>query len=253
MVAFQEQRAKDRGEPNISPQNSLTTGMRLFESAKLALEVELKEKLEQGVTGSSLRDAIQSFKEGRFISFNATVSEDAQELLSERRSGQALKFFQDKYHSIDVKPIVDREGNLPDGAFVLDFDARDARRKDILREAAAAGITEESVIAKSPNRFTDQQVRKVVEQFEADQKTLRSYFNIAKNVIDDPVLYREYQTLSQRDYSRELQRKLPIIRRERIAARRQSEILDGLLLKYGYVEVPIGQSSPTSNRAKSWQ
>jgi hypothetical protein len=240
LVAFQEKQERERGEPDFSPRENLGIGMRLFENKKLALEVELLEQLQLGVQGRPLRKAIEQFKEARFIAFDSVVSGDAKELLKKNRGEQAVRFFQDKYHSIDLEPVLTEQGELPgEGVWILDFDARDNHRREVLREAAAAGVSKESVTARSPDRFTDEQVRQAVEQFEADRETLRPYFDIPKDVIDDAELLRDYQTLPQRDYSRVLKRDVQRIRRDRIRLRRRSKIIDDLLLKYGYVTVSI--------------
>lgn len=237
MVEFQEKQARDRGDKDESPQDALRDGMQDYQFRAEQLEVNFKRDiLETGVTGESKRKAIQNFKFARFEAFQATVSPQARELLTQRRGAQTVKAFQDEYWSIEPK------ANVINGVQVLDFESRDAARRQVIKRAIAAGVPENSVTARSETRFLDPQVAEAIEEYERDMETLTPYFRKARDVIDDDDMFREYQTLPESEWSRRLKRKVDgrngvTDQRERL--RRRSDKIDSLLLKWGFVTKSI--------------
>jgi hypothetical protein len=237
MVKFQEKQDRDRGDKAKDPQAALRDGMALYQERSNYLDVNFKRDiLEAGVTGKSKREAIQKFKLARYEAFQATVPPQARELLTQRRGAQTLKSLQDEYWSIEP------ETRVTNGVPVLDFEKRDRARELVIKRATASGIPAADVKARSEDRFSDPQVKEAIEEYEREMEVLSSYFRIARDVIDDDDMFREYQTLPESQWSRRLKRKVDGPRgvtKRRSDMRRRSKNVDRLLLKWGFVTKSI--------------
>jgi hypothetical protein len=236
MIRFQEKAAQDRGDSGKSAQEDLSDGMRNFEFEKSSLQTQFKKRLEEGVSGETLRNLIQDLKQNQHNLFQGAVSEQARDLLTSRRGQQAVQMFQDRYWNVELTEQVFN------GQIVRDYNARDDIREGIIKEAAAVGISKSSVTARSDTRFIDEQVKQIVEEYERDMETLRFYWDIPRIEITDDDMFREYQTVPQSEWSRSLKRKVngrTGVTAEREKLRRRSRTIDNLLLKWGFVTKSI--------------
>lgn len=152
------------------------------------LEKGMRAKIDAGMTGKALREAIQEFKRDRFVASSALIAPEIREA-TKRKNKPPQDVYAEEYWSVPlpVTPGVNGED--------LDFNEQERGRLDVLQRAVADGVDPEYITGTGPKtfrgeRFADPAVRKAVEQLEQDQKTLRPYWALADRLQENTPAFR---------------------------------------------------------------
>ncbi|MEE9584730.1 MAG: hypothetical protein V3W51_04535, partial [Candidatus Brocadiales bacterium] len=167
-----------------------------FEREKLTLEEQLTERIEAGLSGSDLREAVGDLKQGRFVA-GQTVFDDPVIQKEMAKGDQPIKdILAERYWSTPA-PI--GPGGQPQ------FAIRDDVRAGILQEARVAGVDEKYITGRGlssyrSNQYEDPQILALVEELETAQELLQPYWDVGDGLLADrPFLlakYQEWQRLS---------------------------------------------------------
>ena len=144
----------------------------------------LRQRIDAGLAGKGLKDAIQDLKQNRFQASQALLGDPNIKTYLERNIGkQSIEdALAEQYWSAKVPEDL-ATGNL-------NFAARDAERAQILAEADRLGVRRDYIMGVGENtyrgkRFADPVVRAKVEEYEADQEKMRPYFELAEDFWAD--------------------------------------------------------------------
>jgi hypothetical protein len=144
-----------------------------YNAGVLQAEGELKKFITVGATGEVLREAIKDFKDTRFKLGRSTFTDD---VVMEMHKGleRSLKdLYRDRYWDVTAKI------NYLTGE--IDFAGQRRGREAVLEEARRVGVDTAYITDKKPIS-RDSEVRRVIEEFERDQDTLRPYWEIREQV-----------------------------------------------------------------------
>ena len=171
VAAFPEQQIDIKDRSTVKYQD--------YERTVNTLETELKNRIDAGLTGDSLADAIRTFKRDRYMA-GQTVFDDpiiAGELA--KREKPIKDVLAEAYWSAPV-PVNPQTGEL-------DFRARDSLREGILRDAKEKGVSVKYITGDGEGSYKSVQysepvVGKVIEDYEQDMDYLKEkYWVIGPN------------------------------------------------------------------------
>lgn len=137
---------------------------------KERLQEDLKAKLDAGISGQALREAIAEFKGDLYVSGQAIFEGPLGLQIDEGQDiAQLEDILAELYWSAPVPETVTEAGDLR-----YDFDTRDSIRADVIRQAEAAGIDLNYITGSGEGtyrgaRYDDETVRQAVEQYEQFQ------------------------------------------------------------------------------------
>ena len=156
---------------------------------KAELEQGMRAKIDAGMTGKALRESIQEFKRDRFVASAALITPEIREA-TKRQNKPPQDVYAEEYWSIPLPVTLGVNGED------LDIDAQERGRLDVLQRAEADGVNLEYITGTGPKtfrgeRFKDDAVRQAVEELEQDQKTLRTYWQLADRLQDNVPAYRD--------------------------------------------------------------
>ena len=217
-----------------TPEEQYRQGILSMNIRNQTLESDLRDILDTGVSGKKLREAISDFKTGRYHSFETAMSKEAREELKESSDLNLLNSWRSQYWAVQAKIKETEEGTF------LDYDAREAGREKIVREAAAEGIDRESLEDRSSRRFEDPEVQRVVEEYETAIHFLRPYFDVARRLIGNDNIYAMYLDMPQKQWPKHLKDIAKDIKLHRKRMREPpygSPKLKFLLEKWGFIDV----------------
>jgi hypothetical protein len=167
------------------------------------LESELRDRLDTGISGKKLREAISDFKTGRYHSFETAMSKEAREELEESSDLNLLNSWRSQYWAVQAEM--------------------------------------ESLEDRSSRRFEDPEVQRVVEEYETAIHFLRPYFDVARRLIGNDNIYAMYLDMPQKQWPRRLKQIAKKIKLHRENMRKQSPRLDGMLQKWGFTTYLINE------------
>ena len=206
------------------------------EEFRQGIESELLSRVNRGLKGRSLLEAIQDFNRDRFVASQA-VFEPFRDRLFKAPSVHKDVLAQEYW----TAPLSIAE----DGS--LDFTARDAIRADVLRRAQAAGVSEAYISGTGNGTWRgtlsdNKRLNELLTEYETDTATLKGYWQIGSDPnyagIRNHDLWERYLNASQAE-QRELARGNPDLQRaisrrtdEREAMRESNPEVDAALVKW---------------------
>jgi hypothetical protein len=242
VVKYLEARGADVSR--LSPEEDLREGYIRLKRINLELEKDFVPKLK--LKGGDLRKAIQTLKSARFQVADKMFSPEAQALQGAGEPANLTDALRNEYWEIQVPE------DIVNGRLFLDFDARDQQQQVILRRADAAGIARQEIVDRPSDRFTNPEIRRVVEEFEQDMDTLRRYFGEYKKVIRDPRMQMEYRTVPESQWDIKIKRMIPQVERLRLLMRCRTRGrlggIESLLQKWEFVTTPPDCTKLQSSR-----
>ena len=251
-----DQRLKDRAEqfPDtvVSDKQRLEVIFDELASSKSQLEsgyvgedgkvtMGLSQKIQAGLKGKDLRDAIKTFKQQSFGASNAIFNNPANKAALDRSSAGKTKMVKDQLR--DQYWDADLPESVVNGEIELDRAAQQATREAVLVQARAAGVTEAYITTRDPERYTDPVVRATMLEWEAAQETLSPYWEagttVAKTQPSWIATAQQHKAAATREEKEAVERSLAYRyyeralkqERERLRANKQNGI-DAALVKW---------------------
>jgi len=227
----------------IGGKEAVTRAIATWDTEKARMETELRAKIDAGMKGKDLRDAIQEFKRERAIISKTTFDPQVEAALRRNGDRSLWDVMGDRFWNVEP------EVNLATGD--VNFKKLETDRRAILDEAVALGIpaayiTGSGVQSFRGQRFTDPRVLRIVNAYERDIKLLKPFWDSTNNegrdvlAEDDQAVWDEYITAAPVK-QKALKAANPVIKmaeqareRAREIARQENPTIDAALIRWGY-------------------
>lgn len=248
---IQEAIKKIKDEGTMDMREATNFAFRRFDDLKAEGETDLRAHLDAGMKGKALRKTISEFKKGRFNASSVLLTEEILEYALGDRQIPLEDVLAERYWAAEA-PEDPTTG-------VLDFNVRDALRDAVVEAAIQQGVDPAYITGTGEGtyrgkRFVDDRVRAALEDYEADQETLKPYYDLYKDIFgrNEAALWRRYRDLQMGDpkearkmwranppYSRRDAMRLRALNRmldrEKLLLRRNRPEIDAVLYKWDRV------------------
>ena len=231
-----EQAQQKAPQENIKQKTSIL--MRQYQTVQARDENDFANKISYPLDQKDKRQAVQDFLTQRRNASASLFPADVSAWMKSNREMPPVDLIREEYWSAQA-PLKQLNGQP-------DYAVRDQVKANALASADAAGIDRKEILARG-HQFAKPEVQRVVDQYHADQETLRPYWEAEQHMSLTPrevALYQDYvasgadQPAMRHQYS-DLPSIIKRVDREKMNLREQVLAIDDALVRQGYVSKPI--------------